>query len=49
MTVENLAELRKTRKGPAFHKPTGPHGKVTLYAVADVDAWVARSRVETRS
>lgn len=48
LTVENLKQLRKTGKGPAFHKPTGSHGKVTLYRLDDVDAWVAGARTATR-
>lgn len=45
MTVANLQELRKRGKGPAYSKPTL---KTVVYAQADVDAWVARSRVSTR-
>lgn len=48
MTVENLKELRAARKGPAFYKPTGERGKVTLYARDEVLAWVERSRIGTR-
>lgn len=48
MTVANLKDLRASGRGPAFYKPTGPHGKVTLYAEADVIAWIERSRVSTR-
>lgn len=48
MTLDNLAYLRKNRKGPAFHKPTGQYGNITLYAASDVDEWVARSRQGTR-
>lgn len=48
MTVSNLRELRKTGKGPAYFKPTGDRGHVTLYARADVIAWVEKSRVSTK-
>lgn len=48
LTVENLAELRKTGKGPAYFKPTGERGKVILYASADVDAWIRSARHSTR-
>ena len=47
MTVANLQELRKTGKGPAYFKPTGDRGHVTLYARADVVAWVEASRKRT--
>lgn len=45
VTVANLQELRKKSQGPAYFKPTP---KVVVYALADVDAWVARSRRTTR-
>lgn len=48
LTVENLAELRKTGKGPAYFKPTGDRGKVIVYAAADVDAWIRSARHSTR-
>lgn len=48
LTVENLAELRKTGKGPAYFKPTGERGKVIVYAAADVDEWVRAGRHSTR-
>lgn len=48
LTVENLLELRKTGKGPAYFKPTGDRGKVILYAASDVDAWIHASRHSTR-
>lgn len=48
MTVANLKDLRARGKGPAYHKPTGPRGRITLYAEADVVAWIRRSRVSTR-
>jgi hypothetical protein len=48
LTVENLAELRKTGKGPAYFKPTGERGKVIIYSAADVDAWVRAARHTTR-
>lgn len=47
MTVRTLADLRKTGKGPAYFKPTGDRGKVVVYAEADVDEWVRRSRHTT--
>lgn len=48
ITVGNLKDLRANGRGPAYHRPTGEHGKTVIYAQSDVDAWVARSRVETR-
>lgn len=48
MTVANLKDLRASGKGPAFFKPTGPHGKITLYAEADVVAWLRGTRHSTR-
>lgn len=48
MTVANLKELRASGKGPAYFKPTGERGHVTLYAEADVIAWVERARVSTK-
>lgn len=46
MTAENLKELRKTGKGPAYFKPTGEtYGKVVVYAEADVRAWVEAGRI----
>lgn len=48
LTVANLQELRKKGLGPAYFKPTGVHGKVLLYAAADVEAWIRRSRISTR-
>lgn len=48
MTVANLKDLRASGKGPAYFKPTGTRGHVTLYAEADVVAWVEATRVSTR-
>ena len=48
MTVDNLKVLRANGKGPVFYKPTGDHGKITLYAATEVDAWVASGRRSTR-
>ncbi|MBS1674450.1 MAG: helix-turn-helix domain-containing protein [Actinobacteria bacterium] len=48
MTVANLQELRKQGRGPQYRKPTGEHGKVIVYAEADVYAWVEGSVVTTR-
>lgn len=48
ITVANLQELRKSGRGPRYRKPTGEHGKVIVYAEADVYAWVERSIVATR-
>jgi len=47
MTVANLKDLRASGKGPAFFKPTGDSGKVTVYKQSDVIAWVERSRKST--
>lgn len=48
LTVANLKDLRASGKGPAHFKPTGARGHVTLYAEADVVAWVEKSRRSTR-
>lgn len=48
MTVANLQELRKKGLGPKYRKPTGEHGRVVVYAEADVRAWVEASVVATR-
>jgi hypothetical protein len=48
MTAATFEDLRASGRGPAYLKPTGPRGQITLYAKADVIAWVKRSRVSTR-
>ncbi len=48
ITVENLAELRKSGRGPRYRKPTGERGKVIIYSAADVDAWVEAGLIPTR-
>ncbi|MEV8023705.1 hypothetical protein [Microbacterium sp. NPDC080220] len=48
MTVANLKDLRASGKGPAYFKPTGDRGRVTLYAQHDVVRWIESSRVTTR-
>ncbi|MAP63167.1 MAG: hypothetical protein CMH34_05365 [Microbacterium sp.] len=48
MTVTNLKELRSSGKGPAFYKPTGDRGHLTIYKRDDVVAWVEASRTTTR-
>lgn len=48
MTVANLKDLRASGKGPAYFKPTGERGHVTLYDRDDVVAWVRGARVSTR-
>lgn len=48
MTVVNLQEMRKNGRGPKYRKPTGEHGKVVIYAKADVLAWVESSVITTR-
>jgi len=48
MTVANLKDLRASGKGPAYFKPTGQYGHLTLYAEVDVRAWVEASRTGTR-
>lgn len=45
MTERGLKELRVSGKGPEYFKPTGTHGRVTLYSRAAVIAWVEKSRV----
>lgn len=48
LTVENLAELRKNGRGPAYYKPTGARGKVILYSAREVEQWIMRGRMGTR-
>ncbi|WP_323985933.1 helix-turn-helix transcriptional regulator [Microbacterium plantarum] len=48
MTVANLKDLRASGKGPAYFKPTGERGHVTLYSEADIICWVEAKRVTTR-
>lgn len=49
MTVANLKDLRNGRgAGPAYFKPTGPRGHITLYRLSDVVAWIESSRSGTR-
>lgn len=47
MTVATLKDMRTDGRGPAYHKPTGDRGKVTLYLEADVIRWIESSRVST--
>jgi hypothetical protein len=44
MTLDKLEDLRKRREGPAYYKPTL---RTVVYLEAEVDAWVAASRVKT--
>lgn len=48
LTVVNLKDLRASGKGPAYEKPTGTRGHVTVYRRSDVIAWVEQSRITTR-
>lgn len=45
MTERRLEYLRGKGQGPAYAKPTP---MTVVYALADVDEWVSRSRVSTR-
>lgn len=47
LTKTALKDMRANGNGPAFYKPTGQYGKITLYAAAEVDAWIARGRTST--
>ena len=47
VTVNALRDMRANGNGPAFYKPSGKYGKVTLYSVKELDAWVARGRQST--
>lgn len=47
MTVATLKDMRTDGRGPAYHKPTGDRGKVTLYLESDVIRWIEGSRVST--
>ena len=49
MTVDILLARRKKRLDPPYFKPTGDRGKVILYRREDVEQWVQRFRVTTRS
>lgn len=48
VSVTALRDMRSAGTGPAFYKPTGDRGKITLYSAAEVDAWVRRGRHKTR-
>lgn len=48
LTVVNLKDLRASGKGPAYRKPTGSRGHVTVYRRSDVIAWVESSIITTR-
>lgn len=48
MTVATLKTMRARGMGPRYSKPTGPRGHVTLYAEADVMAWIEAAQVSTR-
>lgn len=48
MSLANLKRLRAEGKGPAYRKPTGDRGGLTLYRRSDVIAWIEASRVSTR-
>lgn len=47
-TEEQLKQMRAAGKGPAYIKPGGPRGHVTLYLESDIDAYLAERRVSTR-
>ncbi len=47
-TVEQLKQMRAAGKGPAYSKPNGPRGHVTVYREDDIDAYLAETRVSTR-
>ncbi len=44
MTLDKLEDLRKRRQGPPYYKPTL---RTVVYLEAEVDSWVAASRVTT--
>jgi hypothetical protein len=48
MTVGTLKAMRARGTGPRFSKPTGTRGHLTLYAEADVIAWIEAAKVSTR-
>lgn len=48
LTTASLRDLRASGKGPAYCKPTGERGHVTVYRLTDVVAWVEKSRTKTR-
>lgn len=47
-TVEQLKQMRAAGKGPAYSKPNGPRGHVTVYREDDIDTYLAETRVSTR-
>lgn len=48
MTVGTLKTMRARGTGPRYSKPTGTRGHLTLYAEADVMAWIEAATVSTR-
>ncbi len=48
MTVGTLKTMRARGTGPRYSKPTGPRGHLTLYAEADILAWIEAAKVSTR-
>ena len=48
VTVKALRDMRSGGTGPAYYKPTGDRGKITLYAAHEVDAWVRRGRTKSK-
>jgi hypothetical protein len=46
LTKVILEDLRKRRRGPPFHKPTG---RTVIYRESAIIEWVLSTRVDTRS
>lgn len=46
MTPAILADLREDRRGPAYYKPSL---RTVIYLESEIDAWVAATRVQTRT
>lgn len=47
LTEVSLKDMRSDGRGPAYYKPTGERGKVTLYDEDEVHSWIRASRVST--
>lgn len=45
MTKDILADLRESRRGPAYYKPSL---RTVIYLESEINAWIAETRVATR-
>ena len=46
MTKTIHTDMRENRRGPAYYKPSQ---RTVVYLESEIDAWVAASRVQTRT